>query len=570
MYSATTSAPHIDCRFLSPDDADALARLFSTFHAEGINKIFHPHDFTFEQAFVQANYRGNDVYAIVVDGSQITGYGMLRGWDEGYEIPSLGIAMDPAIRGRGQGRRLMNFLHDVARQRGSKKIRLKVYPENEHAVKLYRSLGYQFEPTLDQGQFVGYFDLATNTGKPLNIGILAHDFMEWSGGIDFVWTLTDSLLATTRGQKSRFHLLVPDSGLRLCWRRTRKKIKAFFTGKKVVDTGQSSDEICTAFMRFGSRVAIHHIGIGKNEIERAMSRLKLDIVFPALHSLGNNFRRPWLAYAYDFQHRYFPQFFSPKACESRDKHFVSLLTQAKAVIVNSRAAAADIAKFVPETTARVYTLPFAAAPSPDWFKPAVISPKNQVAGRYFIISNQFWAHKDHSTAFKAFEKIAKDFPDVTLVCTGSPRGANDPDHYPGLLRQIQATGLQNRIKLLGLIPKREQIELLKNAVAVVQPTLFEGGPGGGAVFEAVALGVRSIVSEIPVNRELEGLDVIFFPPGDANELAKKMGEVLRCPQEPNHPEILIHSGKSRRIACGEMLWEALDFSLEPAASGNRS
>jgi glycosyltransferase involved in cell wall biosynthesis len=570
MPMLAASESQIACRLLRPSDANALAKLFGTFHAEGVGKLFHPHDFTYKEAFARANYHGSDIYAVLADGPHIAGYGMLRGWDEGYMAPSLGIAIDPTSRGRGHGRRLMNFLHEIARQRGADKIRLKVYPDNEHAVKMYHSLGYQLEPALDKGQLVCFLDLTKINGKPLNIGILAHDFMNWTGGVDFIWSLTDSLLATARAEKSQFHLLVPDSGLRLFWRKTRKTLRAHFTGDKLAVDRQSGEAICTAFRTFGDRVTIHHIGIGKNEIKRVASHFKLDIVFPALHSLGTNFKHPWLAYAYDFQHKYFPQNFSAESCRSRDKHFGNLLTQAKAVIVNSRSAAADIAKFVPQTTARVYTLPFAASPTRDWFKPAQVSPKNHVAGRYFIISNQFWAHKDHATAFKAFELIAKDFPSVTLVCTGSPSGANDPYHYPGLLRQIEEGGLHERIKLLGVIPKREQIELLKNAVAVVQPTLFEGGPGGGAVFEAIALGVRSIVSGIPVNRELEGLDVIFFPPGNEKELAQRMRESLNIPRKLGDPESLMLYGKSRRIACGQMLWEALDFSIAAASSGNRA
>jgi glycosyltransferase involved in cell wall biosynthesis len=413
---------------------------------------------------------------------------------------------------------------------------------------------------LDRGQLVGYLDLTSPQGKPLNIGILAHDFMEWIGGVDFLWMLTDSLLATERGQKSQLHLLVPDSGLRLGWRKTRKKIKALLSGKKIAAGRNSSGEVCSAFATFGNRITIHHIGIGKGEIERAMSALKLDIVFPALHSLGKDFPKPWLAYAYDFQHKYFPQYFSPDSCRSRDEHFVDITSDAKAIIVNSKAAADDIAKFVPQATARVYSLPFSAAAAKEWLKPATISPQNQVSGRYFIISNQFWIHKDHATAFKAFELLAKEFPDVSLVCTGSPSGASDPNYYPGLIDQIKTAGLQDRIKLLGLIPKREQIELLKNSVAVVQPTLFEGGPGGGVVYEAVALGVRSIVSDIPVNRELQGLDVVFFPAGDADTLADQMRQTLKTHARPDEPR-LIEAGIKRRIACGEMLWDALDFCL---------
>jgi ribosomal-protein-alanine N-acetyltransferase len=103
-------------------------------------------------------YNGKDLYyALLVDGEMV-GYGILRGWDEGYEVPSLGIAVDPASQGRGYGRLLIEFLHGTARQRGAKRIRLKVYAHNLRALALYKSLGYVFQGE-EGDQRVAYLDL---------------------------------------------------------------------------------------------------------------------------------------------------------------------------------------------------------------------------------------------------------------------------------------------------------------------------------------------------------------------------------------------------------------------------
>ena len=85
---------------------------------------------------------------------------MLRGWEEGHEIPSLGIVMDAAWRGRGYGRLLMEFLHATARRRGARQIRLKTYPDNVCALGLYRKLGYVFGGE-EKGQLVGTLTLET-------------------------------------------------------------------------------------------------------------------------------------------------------------------------------------------------------------------------------------------------------------------------------------------------------------------------------------------------------------------------------------------------------------------------
>jgi len=398
----------------------------------------------------------------------------------------------------------------------------------------------------------------------MKIGILAHDFITWGGGVDFLRFTADSLLSCPRSEQAEFYLLIPDAGLRLRWRRFRKRLKA--AKRKILrqspppaDHAPSQEIVLKAFVEFQNRLRVEHLNIGRRALICATRRLKLDVVLPAVHSLGNDFPCPWVAYAYDFQHRYFPQNFSLEDCLSRDGHFSELLTQARAVIVNARAAAADIARFVPQATARVFALPFAPAPSPDWFEehPQIL-PRYGIAPPFFIISNQFWAHKDHATAFEAFRMVAAENPQITLVCTGSTAGARDPDHVTRLLAQLKDWGLDQRVRILGLIPKRDQIEIMKHACAVIQPTLFEGGPGGGSVYDAVSLDVPAIVSDIPVNLEVSGSAVEFFPAGNAVALAESMKARLAAPHQKAPPSDLLANGRRQRAACGAMLWDAID------------
>jgi glycosyltransferase involved in cell wall biosynthesis len=398
----------------------------------------------------------------------------------------------------------------------------------------------------------------------MKIGILGHDFITWGGGVDFLRFAADSLLSCPRSERVEFHLFIPDSGPRLAWRRFRGGVKAttrrFLTGKKPApEHAPSSAILSQSFAEFRNRLRIEHLDVGRRALIRATRRLKLDAVIPAVHSLGSDFPCPWVAYAYDFQHRYFPQHFTPEDCRSRDDHFAEILTQARAVIVNSRAAAADIARFVPQGTARVFALPFSPAPSPDWFddRPATL-PRYGVVPPYFIISNQFWAHKDHATAFEAFRILATGNPAITLVCTGSTAGSLDPDHFPRLVSKLESWGLSQRVRILGLIPKRDQIEIMKHACAVIQPSVFEGGPGGGSVYDAVSLDVPAIVSDIPVNREVEGPAVEFFTAGDAAALAEKMKARLKATHQRASPADLLSNGRRQRAACGAMLWSAID------------
>lgn len=143
---------------LDSNHASSLANLFARLHENDDEHFFHPHPLTADEAAARSSYSGRDFYCVMLLEDEVIGYGMLRGWDEGYSIPSLGIALDPATRGRGYSRVLMNFLHKIAKQRGAERIRLKVDPRNRPAIELYRSLGYVLEPQLD-GQLIGFLQL---------------------------------------------------------------------------------------------------------------------------------------------------------------------------------------------------------------------------------------------------------------------------------------------------------------------------------------------------------------------------------------------------------------------------
>ena len=398
----------------------------------------------------------------------------------------------------------------------------------------------------------------------MKLGILAHDFITWAGGVDFLRTVIDSLLVTPRAGPAQFHVLIPDAGPRLAWRRFgwrfKRTVRSLTGGKPPPPShAPSATIIAESFAEFRDRFTIQHIDIGRPALARAVKRLGLDVVLPAVHGLGTHFPRPWVGYAYDFQHKYFPQHFTPEDSRSRDEHFAEMLTQAKSVIVNSQAAAADIAKFVPEATARVFALPFAPAPNRDWLedRPEVLA-RYGITPPFFIISNQFWLHKDHATAFEAFRLVAGGNSQVALVCTGSTVDSRNPDYFPGLLARLQSWRLDHRAHILGLIPKRDQIELMKHAAAVLQPTRFEGGPGGGAVYDAISLDLPAIVSDIPVNREVQSDHVTFFPAGDARAMAEQMKMRLVTPHPRASAAQLISQGQRRRAACGAVLWEAID------------
>ncbi len=148
--------PVLEIISLRPELKEALQDLFAEIHKSEDSALFHPHPFTNAEGERLCSYQGEDQYYALVYGGRILGYGMLRGWDEGYGVPSLGIYVRSEARGAGIGKLLMQHMHVSARLRGATRIRLKVYRHNPIPIRMYRELGYIFEGEEGE-QLVGIF-----------------------------------------------------------------------------------------------------------------------------------------------------------------------------------------------------------------------------------------------------------------------------------------------------------------------------------------------------------------------------------------------------------------------------
>jgi len=400
----------------------------------------------------------------------------------------------------------------------------------------------------------------------LRIGITGDNFIRWGGGLDFLRTVVSSLHATSVPME--LHFLAPGTGPISALRRVDQKltsvVKTVLGRKALASHTPSHADIKRAIESFDVPITLHDIDIGISALYRRSKKLSIDVLLPSFSPLPFDSELPWVGYLYDFQHRHLPQFFTDKECCQRDHDFQSMLASARAVIVNANDVKKDIEHFFPDSNARVFTLPFSTAPSPDWLDLNAASVREYygIPPRYFIISNQFWQHKDHATAFNAFAELAQntESSDVALVCTGATSDYRSMDYFNGLLEVIRLKRLESRVHILGMIPKSDQIALMTGAIALIQPTLNEGGPGGGAVYDAVALGVPSIVSNIPVNLEItEERSVSFFRARDPSSLAQAMRVSLEASQCRPRAAELIQRGKERRLRCGDVLMAALDY-----------
>ena len=273
---------------------------------------------------------------------------------------------------------------------------------------------------------------------------------------------------------------------------------------------------------------------------------------------------PWVGTLPDCQHKHLPQFFSAEELARRDGLYRYLLDRAPVVLVWSHDARNDVLRLFGQRRAEVIALPFAAAPRREWFAgdPEATRLKYQLPKDYFICSNQFWAHKNHGIILAALRLARLEGEPCFVAFTGTPHDDRDPRYFGRLMQKAQDTGVANDFKVLGLLPKLDQISLMRAARAVVQPSLFEGGPGGLSSSDAISVGQRLIVSDIPINREIERYVDHYFNPTDARALLEIMRAVGKTSKIKLSPDELIRLGTERRMECGRVLRAAFSRAIE--------
>ncbi|HXG84624.1 MAG TPA: GNAT family N-acetyltransferase [Pyrinomonadaceae bacterium] len=80
-------------------------------------------------AEVLSAYR-KDVYSGVFWRENLIGVFMLRGWDDGYEVPSFGVLIDEKHRGGAFMRLTLDAAKLICRLAGAKRLMAKIHPDN--------------------------------------------------------------------------------------------------------------------------------------------------------------------------------------------------------------------------------------------------------------------------------------------------------------------------------------------------------------------------------------------------------------------------------------------------------
>ena len=225
----------------------------------------------------------------------------------------------------------------------------------------------------------------------------------------------------------------------------------------------------------------------------------------------------------DFQEHYYPEFFSKFDLKLRRESYIDLLDSKSDIVFSSMNALNDYNIFFPGNHNKKKVLNFASFISEDYKNIDVteLFSKFDISKPYFMVSNQFWKHKNHWVILKALVIILRSkISDFQVIFTGKEYDHRNPEYVNELKSFINDNDINRYVKFLGFIDRDEQLMLMSRSLAIIQPSLFEGW--STVVEDSKVLNIFIFVSDIPLHREQIKSNCIFFDPNDPDDLAKKI------------------------------------------------
>ena len=359
-----------------------------------------------------------------------------------------------------------------------------------------------------------------NRSQP-HIGIIALD--RWRGGVIYTHNLVRALSHLPSSDRPRITLFCRSNAD--LFREVTSLADNVVVYESLLDRVLARTRFAVLAQRVNSGVSAAFLRDAAPELARAARRARIETVFPVTNSYTNLLPNA-IAWIPDLQHCFLPEFFSRLARAARDKSFPALLRDPKRhVVFSSRCALEDAIRAYGPPLAHTHILHFTTVPQPSWFQdPAPFCAKYDLPSSYIILCNQFWIHKDHMTAFQAAAKLKREGLIVHLVCTGPTHDNRHPEFFPKLKAQIKELGIEQQVHILGMIPREDQVCLIRASRAVLQPSKFEGW--STVIEDARALGKPVIASDFPVHVEQDAPGSSFFRMGDAEDCALKIAQFL--------------------------------------------
>jgi glycosyltransferase involved in cell wall biosynthesis len=247
--------------------------------------------------------------------------------------------------------------------------------------------------------------------------------------------------------------------------------------------------------------------------------------FPVTSNSGNIKLVSWIP---DFQHKFYPKYFTKINYLLRELRFRLILKKSNYLVLSSYDAKKHLDRFYQTSKKlKIFILQFSSMIKDNKITNyEVVRKKYNISKTYFLVSNQFYEHKNHLVVLKAVKILKKQNLNYQIVFTGKTDDYRNPEFSKSIFNFIDSNNLSPYVRILGLIPREDQLSLLKNCVAVVQPSKFEGW--STIIEDGKSLSKKIIASSIGVHIEQLENKADFFDPDSEIQLSSILLEYIKC------------------------------------------
>jgi glycosyltransferase involved in cell wall biosynthesis len=190
-------------------------------------------------------------------------------------------------------------------------------------------------------------------------------------------------------------------------------------------------------------------------------------------------------------------------------------SQAEHIICNSHSTAQDIVDYFGIPAAKI--TPIHLACDHHKFYP-LQNQKNDYRPPYFLYLGRHDPHKNVPRLIDAFARIP-ECKNYQLWLAGP----QDPRYTPNLQQQAAELGIKEQVKFLNYVSAEELPVMMREAIALVFTTLWEGF--GFPVLEAMACGTPVITSNTSSLPEVAGDAAILVNPHSSQEISDAMEQI---------------------------------------------
>lgn len=359
--------------------------------------------------------------------------------------------------------------------------------------------------------------------EPLHIGLIMQGGAGWVGGSEYIKNLAHALAAVCREEPGACEVsLITAQPLDASWRAELPSLRS------VIKLPQKRGGLLGKLFKSGTSAlaaAIRQHRIGFAYPLTYDNEYNIGVTLPIGSALAP---ARWAGWIPDFQHRDLPQLFGEREIAKRDRGIGLLARDARTIVFSSESAANAFPRFFPDATSRAEVLRFCTSPTPAWFEgdALAVQQRYHLPDRFFLVSNQLWQHKNHLLVIDALAELARSGVKPHVIFTGQPSDFRDRNFLNVVLQRLHTSGVAPQVSMLGLIPREDQIQLMRRSLAVVQPSLYEGW--STVVEDARLLGKTVLLSDIDVHVEQAPPGAQYFERSSAPSLAAAMAEAWKC------------------------------------------